>query len=61
MHKNVVHDPSHPDADENGYVTYPDVNVLEEMSDLMIANRAFEANVTVINAAKQMISKSLEI
>lgn len=61
MKKNIVYDPTHPDADENGYVTYPDVNVLQEMTDLMIANRAFEANVTVVNAAKQMILKSLEI
>jgi len=61
MKKNVIFDPSHPDADENGYVTYPDVNILQEMTDLMIANRAFEANVTVVNAAKQMIMKSLDI
>ncbi len=61
MKKNVVYDPSHPDADENGYVTFPDINILEEMTDLMIANRAFEANVTVVNSAKQMIMKSLEI
>jgi flagellar basal-body rod protein FlgC len=61
MKKNIVYDPSHPDADEDGYVTYPDINILQEMADLMIANRAFEANVTVVNAAKQMIMKSLEI
>jgi len=61
MKKNVVYDPSHPDADENGYVVYPDVNILQEMADMMIANRAFEANVTVVNAAKQMIMKSLDL
>ena len=61
MKKNVVYDPTHPDADANGYVTYPDINILQEMTDLMVANRAFEANVTVVNAAKQMILKSLEI
>ena len=61
MRKNVIFDPSHPDADPNGFVTMPDVNVLEEMADLMIAQRSFDANVTVINAAKNMITKSLEI
>jgi len=61
MKKNVVYDPSHPDADENGYVTYPDIDILQEMTDLIIAGRAFEANVTVVNAAKQMIMKSLDI
>ncbi|MHB9031054.1 MAG: flagellar basal body rod protein FlgC [Candidatus Latescibacterota bacterium] len=59
--KNVVSDPAHPDADADGYVTYPDVNIIEEMVDLMVASRAFEANVTVVNAAKSMITKSLEI
>ena len=61
MRKNVVYDPSHPDADANGFVVYPDINIVEEMVDLMVASRAFEANVTVINAAKSMITKSLEI
>ena len=61
MKKNVVYDPSHPDADPNGFVTMPDINVLDEMADLMIAQRSFEANVTVIAAAKNMITKSLEI
>lgn len=59
--KNLVYEPSHPDADDQGYVTYPDINVVEEMVDLMVASRAFDANVTVINAAKSMITKSLEI
>jgi flagellar basal-body rod protein FlgC len=59
--KNIVYDPTHPDADKDGYVTYPDVNVVEEMVDLMVASRAFDANVTVVNAAKSMITKSLEI
>jgi len=61
MKKNMLYDPSHPDADKDGYVVYPDVNVIEEMVDLMVASRAFEANVTVVNAAKGMITKSLEI
>jgi flagellar basal-body rod protein FlgC len=59
--KNVVYEPTHPDADAQGYVTYPDVNVVEEMVDLMVASREFDANVTVVNAAKSMITKSLEI
>lgn len=61
MRKNVIYDPAHPDADENGFVVMPDVNIIDEMADLMVASRAFEANVTVLNAAKGMISKSLEI
>ena len=61
MKKNVVYDPKHPDADANGYVTYPDINVVDEMVDLISASRAFDANVTVINAAKQMITRALDI
>ena len=61
MKKNVVYDPSHPDADQNGYVTYPDINIFEEMVDLMLASRSFDANITVLNASKQMIMKSLDI
>jgi len=61
MKKNVVYDPAHPDADAEGYVTYPDIDIVMEMTNLMIANRMFEANTTVINSAKQMIMKSLEI
>ena len=61
MKKNLVYDPSHPDADVDGYVTYPDINIVEEMVDLMVASRSFEANMTVLNASKQMIMKSLEI
>jgi len=61
MKKNVVYDPKHPDADANGYVTYPDINVVDEMTDLISASRAFDANVTVINAAKQMITRALDI
>jgi len=59
--KNVVYDPSHPDADAEGYVTYPDINIVTEMVDLMVASRAFDADVTVVHAAKSMITKSLEI
>lgn len=56
-----VYDPSHPDADENGYVTYPNVNVVTEMTDLIDATRSYEANVTAFNATKAMLSKGLEV
>jgi flagellar basal-body rod protein FlgC len=56
-----VYDPSHPDADEEGYVSMPNVNILNEMADLMVATRSYEANVTVINEEKSMFMKSLEI
>lgn len=57
----LVYDPSHPDADENGYVTYPNVNVITEMTDLIDATRSYEANVTAFNASKSMASKGLEV
>lgn len=56
-----VYNPSHPDADSDGYVTMPNVNILNEMVDLIAASRAFEANVTAINSEKQMALKALEI
>lgn len=56
-----VFDPSHPDADENGYVQYPNVDPLKEMVDLMSATRSYEANVTTLNATKGMLQKALEI
>lgn len=57
----VVYDPTHPDADANGYVKKPNVNVLNEMADLIASARAYEANITAINAEKSMLMKSLEI
>ncbi|MFW5630179.1 MAG: flagellar basal body rod protein FlgC [Acetivibrio ethanolgignens] len=57
----MVYDPSHPDADEDGYVTYPNVNVVQEMTDLIDASRAYEANVTAFNASKSMYMKTLEM
>jgi flagellar basal-body rod protein FlgC len=57
----VVFDPSHPDADESGKVTLPNVNVVEEMVDLLRATRSYEANVTAFNSAKGMALKALEI
>ena len=56
-----VYDPSHPDADEDGYVTYPNVNTVQEMTDMIDASRAFEANVTAFNATKSMAMKGLEV
>lgn len=56
-----VYDPSHPDADEDGYVTYSNVNTVTEMTDLIDASRAYEANVTAFNAAKSMALKGLEV
>ena len=57
----LVHDPEHPDADENGYVAYPNINPVSEMVDLMESTRAYEANVRAINAAKTMALRALEI
>lgn len=57
----LVYEPNHPMADENGYVKKPDVNLVEEMVDLISATRIYEANVTVMNAAKNIAKKSMEI
>jgi flagellar basal-body rod protein FlgC len=56
-----VYDPSHPDADADGYVQMPNVDPVAEMVDLISAQRAYEANVTAMQAAKQMFSKTLEL
>ena len=56
-----LYEPNHPDADEEGYVEYPNVDLLVEMSDLIVASRAYESNVDTLNAQKNMISKALEI
>jgi flagellar basal-body rod protein FlgC len=53
--------PGHPDASADGYVAMPDINPIVEMTDLMTATRAYEANVTAIQAAKSMAQKALEI
>ena len=47
-----VYDPTHPDADDDGYVTYPNVNIVQEMTDLIDASRSYEANVTAFNATR---------
>lgn len=56
-----VYDPSHPDADENGYVLYPNVNIVQEMTDLIDATRSFEANSTAFTASKSIALKGLEL
>lgn len=58
---NLAYDPSHPDADENGYVTYPNVNIVTEMTNLIDASRAYEANATAFSASKTIMMKGLEI
>jgi flagellar basal-body rod protein FlgC len=56
-----VYDPEHPDADENGYVQMPNVDLIKETVDSMSATRSYEANITAFNAIKTMASKALEI
>ena len=58
---NIVYDPSHPDADENGYVTYPNVHPVTEMTNLIDASRSYEANVTAFNASKNIASQGLNL
>ncbi|HOT76616.1 MAG TPA: flagellar basal body rod protein FlgC [Candidatus Wallbacteria bacterium] len=57
----MVYDPAHPDANSEGYVSYPNVNVVREMVDMITCSRAYEANVTAMNSAKNMILRALEI
>lgn len=58
---NLSYDPTNPDADENGYIQLPNVDPIKEMVDLMSATRSYEANVTALNASKNMFMKALEI
>ena len=58
---NKVYDPSHPDADENGYVTYPNVNIITEMTNMIDASRSYEANSTAFNASKSIALQGLEL
>ena len=57
----MVYDPGHPDADANGYVSMPNVDSVTEMVDLISASRAYEANVTALQSAKTMFSKTLDL
>ncbi|KKO51301.1 flagellar basal body rod protein FlgC [Paenibacillus sp. DMB20] len=56
-----VYNPSHPDANAEGYVMMPNVDITKEMVDLISASRSYEANVTALNASKAMVAKALEI
>jgi len=57
----VAHEPDHPDADENGFVTYPNVDIATEMVDLISATRAYQANVVALQAAKTIAAHALDI
>ncbi|MCA0979969.1 MULTISPECIES: flagellar basal body rod protein FlgC [Exiguobacterium] len=57
----LAYNPSHPDADERGYVQMPNVDLLKEMVDLMGATRSYEANIAAMNASKAMLVKAMEI
>jgi flagellar basal-body rod protein FlgC len=57
----LKYEPNHPDADEKGYVAYPDINVMTEMANMISASRSYEANITALNTSKQMAMKDLEI
>lgn len=57
----LKYEPGHPDANEEGYVQYPNVNPIEEMVNMIEASRSYEANVTVLNTAKQLAMRALEI
>ncbi len=57
----LQYDPSHPDADAQGFVAMPNVNVVEEMTDMITASRAYEANVTAAQVAKSMALKTLDL
>ena len=57
----MEYDPTHPDADAQGYVRYPDVNVAEEMARMISANRLYEANLSTVAAAKEMFKRAMEI
>ena len=56
-----VYDPTHPDADANGYVTYPNVDIVVEMTNMLSATRSYEANLASVEAVKRMALKALEI
>ena len=57
----LIYEPNHPHADEDGYVKMPDVEIITEMVDMMVASRAYEANTVAISAAKNMASEALDI
>jgi flagellar basal-body rod protein FlgC len=58
---NLVYDPTHPDADELGYVRMPNINIVEEMVNMIAASRSYEANITAMGTARTMTQRTLEI
>ncbi|MDC2865753.1 flagellar basal body rod protein FlgC [Bacillus sp. BP-3] len=59
--ENLVYDPSHPQANAEGYVRYPNIDLTAEMTNVMVAQKMYEANTSVLNANKKMLDKDLEI
>ena len=57
----IIYDPNHPDADEDGYVMMPNVNMVDEMISLIKTQRSYEANITALNTSKNILKKALEI
>jgi len=57
----IVYQPEHPDADAQGYVAYPNVNVVREMTDMMVATRAYEANLMVVESAKEIWGSAIDV
>jgi flagellar basal-body rod protein FlgC len=57
----MVFDPTHPDANEDGFVAYPNVDMITEMTDMLSASRSYEANITIVNVAKSMAQRALDI
>ena len=56
-----IYDPTHPDANEEGYVEMPNITLVKEVTDAMAASQAFSANVTAFNALKQVVQRGLDI
>ena len=57
----LVFDPTHPDADADGFVAYPNIDMVTEMTDMLSASRSYEANITIVNVAKSMAQRALDI
>jgi flagellar basal-body rod protein FlgC len=57
----LVYDPTHPDANGDGYVAYPNVNILEEMVDMLTTARSYEANTTAVEVTRQMCNTAIDI
>ena len=57
----MVFDPTHPDANDDGFVAYPNVDLVTEMTDMLSASRSYEANITVLNVAKNMAQRALDL